>query len=99
MTDLPKLVCGTCVLCCQNTDVQLTDEEYRRYAYRLIDGVPYLAQRLNGNCYYLDPELQCIIYAHRPGSCRHFDCRVSPGSDPRLVRRGQELLEETDVQP
>lgn len=90
-SDVP---CGTCTACCTSSQfVHIGPDETDTLAHipadllfpapRLPAGHVLLGYDERGHCPML-VEGRCSIYAHRPRTCRTYDCRVFPaaGIDP-----------------
>ncbi|MFM2077490.1 MAG: hypothetical protein RJA49_1380 [Actinomycetota bacterium] len=86
-TDVP---CGTCTACCRSAQFVLVepDEADARAhipaallfpAPRLPQGNMLMGYDQHGRCPMLG-EHGCTIYAHRPRTCRTYDCRVFPAA-------------------
>lgn len=85
-------MCGA--QCCRAPGyVLLTEAEARAFRRRLAEGggkVPQMTRhapgtwaldfgRNGGRCPFLTEESLCAIYAERPGACRRFPVRPTPG--------------------
>jgi Fe-S-cluster containining protein len=82
--------CGTCTACCTSSQfVHIAPDETETLdripgallfpAPRLPPGNVLLGYDQNGHCPML-VDNQCSIYAHRPRTCRTYDCRVFPAA-------------------
>jgi len=82
-TDVP---CGSCVGCCVSSyyiPLRPEDQEARervpqellRRAPGMAPGHHMMGYHENGHCPMLS-DGKCTIYAHRPQTCRDYDCRV-----------------------
>jgi len=84
-----QVACGTCVGCCTSSYV-IKVRPHETDALRHIpaehlapgeaDGTRYLAANLKGHCPMFSgssaQDAGCSIYAHRPATCRTYDCRI-----------------------
>jgi Fe-S-cluster containining protein len=90
-SDVP---CGTCTACCTSSQfVHIEPDETDALAHipsellfpapRMPQGHVLLGYDERGHCPML-VEGGCSIYAHRPRTCRTYDCRIFPaaGIDP-----------------
>ena len=86
-SDVP---CGTCTACCTSSQfVHIEPDETDALAHipaallfpapRLPLGHVVLGYDENGHCPML-VDGGCSIYAHRPRTCRTYDCRIFPAS-------------------
>ena len=86
-TDVP---CGTCTGCCTSSQfVHIEPDEIDALAHippellfpapRLPRGHVLLGYDENGHCPML-VDHGCSIYAHRPRTCRTYDCRIFPAA-------------------
>jgi hypothetical protein len=66
-----------CKARCCSLKVDLTPAEVAAHEVEWELHEPYLLKRnrLTGYCHYLEPGGGCGAYAHRPTTCRQFDCR------------------------
>ncbi|MCZ8130611.1 MAG: YkgJ family cysteine cluster protein [Steroidobacteraceae bacterium] len=98
------VACGTCSACCTSSyfvTLRPTDVAARRHvpAEHLVDapsgppGTQLIGYDARGHCPMLR-DGRCSIYAHRPQTCRTYDCRVyaaagiGPGPDkPAIAAR------------
>lgn len=92
-TSLTSLLCTQCGLCCDGSllgDVEVTSREARTLEAMGIDveadGEAGDAMALP--CPALDGT-RCSIYAHRPGACRAFECRLLT-----RAKRGEVTVEQ-----
>jgi Fe-S-cluster containining protein len=83
--------CGTCTACCTSSQfVHVGPEEADTLAHipaallfpapRLPDGHMVMGYDERGHCPML-VDGACSIYAHRPRTCRTYDCRVFAAAD------------------
>jgi hypothetical protein len=73
-----RVPCGSCRECCWHGRVDVypgMDEMEHLDAERDDDGKYWLRKREDGACVHLGDK-GCTIYAHRPRSCRAYDCRL-----------------------
>ena len=86
-SDVP---CGTCTACCTSSQfVHIEPDETDALAHipsellfpapRLPQGHVLLGYDENGHCPML-VDGGCSIYAHRPRTCRTYDCRIFPAA-------------------
>ena len=84
------VACGSCVACCSSRQfIHIGPEELDALAHipaellfpapRLPKGNVLLGYDEHGRCPMLG-EAGCTIYAHRPRTCRTYDCRVFPAT-------------------
>jgi uncharacterized protein len=102
---LTDALCTQCALCCDGTllgDVELTGATE---AARLqILGLEVDEEELGGELLPLPCAglcgTQCRIYAHRPASCRQFECRLLRDAQAGVITVPQALtrIEHTKVQ-
>jgi len=82
-TDVP---CGSCVGCCSGSwpialrtdDAVVLPRVPADYVIEVAGappGVRYMGYRPDGTCPLLEAG-RCTVYAHRPQTCRDFDCRL-----------------------
>lgn len=82
--------CGTCTACCTSSQfVHVDPDEHDALAHipaellfpapGLPEGHVLLGYDEHGRCPMLIDDA-CSIYAHRPRTCRTYDCRVFPGT-------------------
>ncbi len=99
-SDVP---CGGCTACCTSSQFvhigpDETDTiaripiELRFPAPGLPDGHVVLGYDERGHCPML-VDNQCSIYAHRPRTCRTYDCRVFPAAGLRMSDSDQGLID------
>ena len=72
--------CADCSACCYYEGIVVDEKRDRRRLPHLLternaDGELVLQRRADGACVHLG-ELGCMVYEHRPSTCRSFDCRV-----------------------
>ncbi len=90
-SDVP---CGTCTACCTASQfIHIGPDETDTLAHipaellfpapRLPRGHVLLGYDEQGHCPMLIDD-QCSIYAHRPRTCRTYDCRVFPATGVHL---------------
>lgn len=90
-SDVP---CGTCTACCTSSQfIHIGPEEVDTLAHipaallfpapRMPAGHVLLGYDERGHCPMLI-DGRCSIYAHRPRTCRTYDCRVFPAAGVRL---------------
>jgi uncharacterized protein len=84
------VACGSCVACCSSGQfIHLGPDEVDALAHipaellfpapRLPKGNVLMGYDEHGRCPMLG-EAGCTIYAHRPRTCRTYDCRVFPAT-------------------
>lgn len=96
----PEVPCGTCVGCCVSSyPVPVRAHEFASLAAIPIEHLATSASHRtlivalpDGRCPMLNADASgCSIYAHRPLTCRDYDCRIfaaagiAAGSDERSV--------------
>jgi hypothetical protein len=97
-SDVP---CGACTACCTSSQfVHIAPDETDALAHipaellfpapRLPRGHVLMGYDQHGRCPMLSDQ-QCTIYAHRPRTCRTYDCRVLPAAGLDLDE-GEKLL-------
>ncbi len=95
-----EVPCGDCTACCtssqfvhiapdENETLSHVPPELRFPAPRMPRGHVVLGYDQSGHCPLLGGA-GCSIYAHRPRTCRTYDCRV-------FVATGLEITEESQV--
>jgi Fe-S-cluster containining protein len=95
-SDVP---CGSCTACCTSAQfVHIGPEEkdsLRHIPAELLFPAPGLpaghvliGYDERGHCPML-VEGACSIYAHRPRTCRRYDCRIFPATDVKLTDPGK----------
>jgi Fe-S-cluster containining protein len=116
LTDLPQVDCASlmpiCRARCCSLKVCLTRQDLDERVLSWDYGKPYqIRRRSDGFCTYLDRETRgCTVYAHRPATCRKYDCRMDPriwldfdrrilAPDPQLDGRGGEKLSGSVARP
>jgi Fe-S-cluster containining protein len=98
--------CGTCTACCTSSQfIHIGPEETDALAHIPADllfpaprsprGHVLLGYDERGHCPMLVDE-KCSIYAHRPKTCRTYDCRVFSAADVEL-HGGQHVKIERQV--
>jgi Fe-S-cluster containining protein len=86
-SDVP---CGTCTACCTSSQFVLIEPDETDTLARISSQLLFPAPRAprghvlmgydeRGHCPML-VEGQCSIYAHRPRTCRTYDCRIFPAT-------------------
>lgn len=86
------VACGECCACCSTSHFVHIRPEERETLARLprellfpAPGMPaghvLLPYDGRGRCPLLDEQGRCAIYAHRPLTCRTYDCRVFTAAD------------------
>ena len=86
-SDVP---CGTCIACCSSSQfVHIEPDEHDALAHipsallfpapRMPKGHVLMGYDERGRCPMLT-DAGCSIYAHRPRTCRTYDCRVFPAT-------------------
>jgi Fe-S-cluster containining protein len=86
-SDVP---CGTCTACCTSSQFVLIEPDETDTLARISSQLLFPAPRSprghvlmgydeRGHCPML-VEGQCSIYAHRPRTCRTYDCRIFPAT-------------------
>lgn len=84
------VACGSCVACCSSRQfVHIEPDERDALAHipaellfpapRAPRGHVVMGYDEHGRCPMLGPD-GCTIYAHRPRTCRTYDCRVFPAA-------------------
>ena len=100
-SDVP---CGTCTACCTSSQfVHIAPDEADALAHipaellfsapRLPRGHVLMGYDQHGQCPMLINQ-QCSIYAHRPRTCRTYDCRVLPAAGVELDEGEKVLISE-----
>ncbi len=100
-SDVP---CGTCTACCTSSQfVHIAPDEADALAHipaellfsapRLPRGHVLMGYDQHGRCPMLIDQ-QCSIYAHRPRTCRTYDCRVLPAAGVELDEGEKVLISE-----
>ncbi len=100
-SDVP---CGTCTACCTSSQfVHIAPDEADALAHipaellfsapRLPRGHVLMGYDQHGRCPMLIDQ-QCSIYAHRPRTCRTYDCRVLPAAGVELDEGEKVLIAE-----
>ena len=100
-SDVP---CGTCTACCTSSQfVHIAPDEADALAHipaellfsapRLPRGHVLMGYDQHGRCPMLIDQ-QCSIYAHRPRTCRTYDCRVLPAAGVELDEGEKVLIGE-----
>lgn len=93
-----KVDCRGCTACCESgAAIFLTEhDDPTRYEVRMQHAAPIIAQRPNGDCWYLQRGKGCTIWEDRPLICRAFSCvdhyralQARGMSDKRMVRERQ----------
>ena len=85
-----EVPCGTCTACCSSSQfvhigpdehdaLQHIPQELLFPAPRMPRGHVLMGYDEHGRCPMLVDE-RCTIYAHRPRTCRTYDCRIFPAS-------------------
>ena len=71
-----EVPCGSCRACCSDPEFQvdISDEEAKRFPYVEVLGRKVLPRQENGACINLNDGI-CSVYADRPRTCRIYDCR------------------------
>jgi len=76
-----EVPCDQCTVCCQSWDLVRLDpnlgDDVMSYDVEMHwpTGRFMLKHRENGDCWYLDPNVGCMIHHRRPAKCRTMDCR------------------------
>ena len=79
-------------LCCKLFKVPLTPVEYQSGKYKIDkqaedNGFVQLAEKENGECYYLGNDGKCKIWEDRPLTCREYDCKGDERIEKNISRR------------
>jgi Fe-S-cluster containining protein len=98
------VACGTCTACCRSGQFVLVGPEEQDALDHIPPGLLFPAPHLPGHhvlgydaegcCPLLGPD-GCTVYAHRPRTCRTYDCRVFAAAD---VRSDKPLVAERAAQ-
>ena len=97
--------CRSCGRCCRHFTVQLRDEDIKRLdeqgwqdefgevPYHEFRGVPFLKQRADGACFFLQEDGRCLIhgkfgYTKKPIACQMFPFTLMPNSTEQAVQVG-----------
>ena len=89
-----EVPCGSCTACCTSSQfIHIGPDETQTRAHipatllfpapRMPPGHVLMGYDKHGHCPMLVDQ-QCTIYAHRPRTCRTYDCRVFPASGVSL---------------
>lgn len=78
--------CNGCTACCEQELLVLHyEDDPADFKIQCIDGTYALAQKLNGDCFYLARGQGCTIWNRRPSRCRGLDCRAVLLLGPRAI--------------
>lgn len=64
-----------CKARCCSFEVALSSQDLEERALPFVIADPYMLPRVDGRCVCMDAAGACTVYAHRPATCRSYDCR------------------------
>jgi len=89
-----------CLARCCRLRFALTSQDLDEGVIRWDHGTPYLIRHAGGRCVHHEPASGgCAEYAHRPATCRSYDCRADPRVWIDYARRLPAPLEALAVDP